>query len=90
MRVGHAPAKLTLSLRVVGVRSDGYHLIDAEMVTIDLADSLTFSAGDGLSVTGPAAAGVPVDDSNLVRRALAAVGRAAFVEVQKRIPAGAH
>ncbi len=26
-----APAKLTLSLLVVGVRADGYHLIDAEM-----------------------------------------------------------
>ena len=27
-----APAKLTLSLSVVGVRHDGYHLVDAEMV----------------------------------------------------------
>lgn len=84
-----APAKLTLSLRVVGVRTDGYHLIDAEMVTVDLADSLKLSEGDGLSVEGPAAAGVPVDDSNLVRRALAAVARAARVDVEKRIPAGA-
>ena len=24
-----APAKLTLSLRVVGIRDDGYHLVDA-------------------------------------------------------------
>jgi 4-diphosphocytidyl-2C-methyl-D-erythritol kinase len=24
-----APAKLTVSLRIVGVRDDGYHLIDA-------------------------------------------------------------
>jgi 4-diphosphocytidyl-2-C-methyl-D-erythritol kinase len=35
-----APAKLTLSLRVTGVRPDGYHLIDAEMVTLDLCDEL--------------------------------------------------
>ena len=33
-----ALAKLTLSLRVTGVRADGYHLLDAEMVTVDLAD----------------------------------------------------
>ena len=34
-----APAKLTLSLRITGVRDDGYHLIDAEMVSLDLADT---------------------------------------------------
>ncbi|MDQ6911231.1 MAG: 4-(cytidine 5'-diphospho)-2-C-methyl-D-erythritol kinase, partial [Actinomycetota bacterium] len=88
MRVS-AKAKLTLSLRVTGARDDGYHLVDAEMVTVDLTDTLIFSDGDGLSVVGPAATGVPVDQSNLVRRALAAVRRAAQVDVEKRIPAGA-
>jgi 4-diphosphocytidyl-2-C-methyl-D-erythritol kinase len=85
-----APAKLTLSLRVTGRRPDGYHLIDAEMVSLDVADELTVSEGDGLSVveagTGLA---VPVDDDNLVRRALTAVGRTARVDLVKRIPAGA-
>ena len=42
-----APAKLTLSLRVTGVRDDGLHLIDAEMVTLDLADTLVLDAGYG-------------------------------------------
>ena len=83
-----APAKLTLSLRIVGVRSDGYHLLDAEMVTLTLADHLTFEDGDGLELTGPLAAGLPVGDDNLVRRALAAVGRRALVRVHKRIPPG--
>jgi 4-diphosphocytidyl-2-C-methyl-D-erythritol kinase len=45
-----APAKLTLSLRVTGVRADGYHLLDAEMVSLDLADELTFNDGRGLEV----------------------------------------
>lgn len=36
-----APAKLTLSLRITGVRADGYHLIDAVMTTLDLHDTLT-------------------------------------------------
>jgi 4-diphosphocytidyl-2-C-methyl-D-erythritol kinase len=87
-----APAKLTLSLRIVGVRGDGYHLIEAEMVTLDLADTLEFSVGDSLEVvshTG-ATAGLPVSlgDDNLVRRALASVGRQAAVRLIKRIPSG--
>lgn len=75
-----APAKLTLTLRVVGRRDDGYHLIDAEMTTLELADELTF--GPGENDLGP-------DD--LVSRALVAVGRQAGVrvEVDKRIPVGA-
>ncbi len=85
-----APAKLTVSLRIIGTRPDGYHLIDAEMVTLDLADELTFAAGDGLEVV-EAGAGleVPDGDDNLVRRALAAVGRTAQVRLHKRVPAGA-
>ncbi|MCL2393913.1 MAG: 4-(cytidine 5'-diphospho)-2-C-methyl-D-erythritol kinase, partial [Acidimicrobiaceae bacterium] len=79
-----APAKLTLSLRVTGVRDDGYHLLDSEMVTIDLADSLTFAPGDGLEVVGTAPAG----PGNLVLRALRAVGRTAAVKLVKRIPVG--
>ena len=83
-----APAKLTLSLRVTGVRSDGYHLLDAEMVTVDLADTLTFGDGDELTVSGRFAAGVPADDTNLVRRALRLAGRRAAVHVEKAIPSG--
>ena len=85
-----APAKLTLSLRVVGVRDDGFHLIDAEMVTVDLADRLTIDPGDGLEVLG-VDGGPEVDDGNdnLVRRALVLAGRTAQVRVEKVIPAGA-
>ncbi len=87
-----APAKLTLSLRMTGVRPDGFHLIDAEMVSLDLADTLVFADGDALSiVTDATAAGaLPVytDDDNLVRRALRHLGRTASVTLTKRIPAG--
>ena len=84
--VAPALAKLTLSLRVTGVRDDGYHLLDAEMVTIDLADELTFSEGDGLEVVGGPA---PTGERNLVVRALRAVGRRTHVQLVKRIPVGA-
>lgn len=46
-----APAKLTRSLRIVGVRRDGFHLLEAEMVTVSLFDRLEISCGDGLRVS---------------------------------------
>ena len=86
-----APAKLTLSLRVTGVRDDGYHLIDAEMVTLDLADTLVVGPGDGLELVDTTGAGLTVEatEDNLVRRALALTGRTAHVRLEKHIPAGA-
>jgi len=86
-----APAKLTLSLRVTGVRDDGYHLIDAEMVTLDLADTLVVGPGDGLELVDTTGAGLAVEatEDNLVRRALALTGRTAHVRLEKHIPAGA-
>jgi len=46
-----APAKLTRTLRVVGTRPDGYHLLEAEMVALDLVDELEIDeCGDGLEV----------------------------------------
>jgi 4-diphosphocytidyl-2-C-methyl-D-erythritol kinase len=84
-----APAKLTVSLRVTGVRPDGYHLIDAEMVSLDLADELVFTDGDGLTIVDAQGLDIPADATNLVNRALKAVHRRAHVSLTKRIPAGA-
>lgn len=92
-----APAKLTLSLRITGTRPDGYHLIDAEMVTLDVCDELLISPSDEPSVETVIHRGVrpapewdiPADGSNLVIRALELAGRTAHVEVRKRIPPGA-
>ena len=94
-----APAKLTVSLRVTGARPDGYHLIESEMVTLDLADTLVVDpeAGPGLEVVTEWPRGAdgwrqldvgPAAD-NLVSLALAAVGRSAHVSLVKRIPPGA-
>jgi 4-diphosphocytidyl-2-C-methyl-D-erythritol kinase len=89
-----APAKLTLSLRVAGVRPDGYHELEAEMVTIDLVDTLTFEPGHGLVMVDEVVGGLGIGDmpsvaENLVARALALVDRRAAVRVVKRIPLGA-
>ncbi len=72
-----APAKLNLSLAVVGRRPDGYHELHSVMVPLALADRLSLAAAGGpddtLHVdgfgTGPAPA-------NLVLRALAATREA--------------
>lgn len=92
MTVLWAPAKLTLSLAVTGVREDGLHLIDAEMVTLDLADRLEIEevgrGGESRVETadgGPAPGGT--DD--LVLRALELVGRQARVRLHKDIPPAA-
>ena len=93
-----AHAKLTVSLRLTGVRDDGYHLIDAEMVSLDLHDVLEIEAlptddiergpGPAINVTGPFAEGVPTDGDNLVARSLVLLDRRAQVRIDKRIPHG--
>lgn len=98
-----APAKLTRALRVVGVRDDGHHLLEAEMATVDLADELEVEeATEGLEIVdevawvvgtdpGPPAGPVevPLGPENIVLRALVACGRRARVRLLKRIPTGA-
>ena len=83
-----APAKLTVSLGLRGIRPDGYHLIEAVMTTLDLADRLELGPGDGLEVTG-AGPDVPTGPENLVARALALTGRTARVRLTKEIPSQA-
>jgi 4-diphosphocytidyl-2-C-methyl-D-erythritol kinase len=90
-----APAKLTVSLEVTGVRPDGYHELRAEMVALDLADELELSEGaSGLTVVAePWARGAEAElagagEDNLVGRALRACGRTAGVRLTKRIPVG--
>ncbi len=86
-----AHAKLTLGLRITGVRDDGYHLVDAEMVSLDLHDLITITPGvAGLTASGPFARGIALDDTNLVARALrlAAPGTDVRVHLDKQIPHG--
>ena len=87
-----APAKLTVSLKVTGVRADGFHLIDAEMVTLDLADQLVVDTSrTGLEIIGEFADDLAASNNtndNLVARALQLAGRKAHVTVTKNIPSG--
>ena len=82
-----APAKLTLSLLITGVRDDGMHLIDAEMVTLDFGDTLELVPGSGVRYTGTYEG--EEDPSDLVSRALTLIDESRKVDVTKRIPPGA-
>ncbi len=93
-----APAKLTLRLKVVGRRYDGYHLIEADIVALSLTDTVEIGrtdSGTRVQMFGDPPVGeatrycVPVDSSNSVVRALDFLGVDADVEVRKRIPFGA-
>jgi len=83
-----APAKVNLTLAVLGTRDDGYHSLHSVMVPIDLADRVSVSVApprsrDTLHVTGfdPG----PADD-NLVLRAIAAAREAARPAWGRRTP----
>ena len=92
---GRAPAKMNLVLAIIGRRPDGYHEIDTVIQELELSDdvTLTFGRGDGISVSGPWAAGVPVDDSNLACKAVKALAaeldrepEPVHIHLEKRIP----
>jgi 4-diphosphocytidyl-2-C-methyl-D-erythritol kinase len=88
-----APGKLNLSLRVVGRRNDGLHLLESEMVLLDLADRLLLMPGcSGLRVEG-AADGVPPGQDNLAWRGLVAglgaESDVACLTLEKRVPSAA-
>lgn len=82
-----APAKLTVELRITGVRDDGMHLLDAEMVSLDFGDTLTLSAGNTVSYRGLWHG--DGDDEDLVTRALRLIRCERSVVIDKAIPAGA-
>jgi 4-diphosphocytidyl-2-C-methyl-D-erythritol kinase len=65
-----APAKLNLMLRIVGRRSDGYHLLQTVFQFIDLCDSLFFSVRqDGVVRRVSLLPGVASADDLVVRAA---------------------
>ncbi len=94
-----APAKLNLTLAVLGRRPDGYHELHSVMVPLELADRVSLARGAGPGDTLRVAgldAGPNAD--NLVLRAIAAtraaVGRAAdafplAARLEKSIPVAA-
>src|SRR5262249_2141026 len=72
-----APAKVNLTLRVLGRRTDGYHALESLVAFSDLSDRLTLTPGGPLklTVTGPFAKAAGSRTDNLVHKAAAALPR---------------
>ena len=93
---GLAPAKVNLTLEVGGTRPDGFHDLTSILQTLALADEVTLrpAASMAMEVTGPFAAGTPLDASNLAWRAVDALAGALgrepepfHIRIVKHIPA---
>jgi 4-diphosphocytidyl-2-C-methyl-D-erythritol kinase len=70
-----APAKVNLTLHVIGRRADGYHDIESLVAFAGVGDALTFTPGGALalSVGGPTAAAAGETADNLVLKAARAL-----------------
>ena len=95
--VEFAPAKVNLTLAVLGRRADGYHLLDSLVVFAGIADRLTLAPGQTLSlkVRGETAdrAG-PLDDNLVLKAARALAAEAPDLTLgrftlEKRLPVAA-
>jgi 4-diphosphocytidyl-2-C-methyl-D-erythritol kinase len=66
-----APAKVNLTLRVLGRRADGYHDIESLVAFAGVGDVLTFTPGGAwaLTIGGPTAAAAGESADNLVLKA---------------------
>jgi 4-diphosphocytidyl-2-C-methyl-D-erythritol kinase len=100
-----APAKINLTLRVVGKRADGYHLLDTIMVPVSLYDEIEIhqmrrSASRRLGVPSLIAIRcnhpqVPLGQDNIAYRAAellmrkAKICRPIAIRIRKQIPVGA-
>jgi 4-diphosphocytidyl-2-C-methyl-D-erythritol kinase len=97
-----APAKINLNLRIVGKRSDGYHLLDSIMLAVTLFDEVEIrrhkpkksKQAAQLQVTCDHPQ-VPAGEKNLVYRAAtlllkeAEIVQPLAIHIRKRIPVGA-
>ena len=92
-----APAKVNLTLEVLGRRADGYHLLDSLVVFAGIADRLTLAPGDTLSlkVRGETAEQAGPLDDNLVLKAVRALAaetpglKLGRFTLEKRLPVAA-
>lgn len=92
-----AAAKINLSLGVGSQRHDGYHQVRTVLQSVDLHDTLTFTARPGPFTILCSEPGIPTDSRNLIWKAAFELARiterpdvdGVEVRLRKRIPAEA-
>ena len=74
-RAEKAPAKINLTLRVLGRRADGYHELESLVAFAGVGDALTFAPGGALTlaISGPTAQAAGDNADNLVLKAARAL-----------------
>jgi 4-diphosphocytidyl-2-C-methyl-D-erythritol kinase len=95
--VESAPAKVNLTLRVLGRRADGYHDIESLVAFAELCDRLALTLGQALTLTvvGPGATQTGAEVDNLVVKAARALAarvpnlRAGAFRLEKNLPVAA-
>ena len=90
-----ARAKINWTLDIVGQRADGYHLMDMLMQPVNLADTITLTPADEITLTTGGSPLLPADEKHLSYRAAVALKHhtgypgGAAIHVEKHIPVGA-
>src|SRR6266568_3318804 len=90
-----APAKINLSLKILGRRGDDFHEIETFIVPISLCDEMKIEKNEGGIEFRCDDPSVPMSDDNLVIRAAKSffvatkLEPAVSIELKKKIPHGA-
>lgn len=91
----YAPAKINLTLDVLGLRADGFHDIESVMLQIDLCDIVRVTRSEAGILVNTNHPGLPGGPDNLAWRAAALVcskygiSSGVVIDIDKRIPLAA-
>ena len=86
----YAPAKINLTLDVVGAREDGYHLLESIFQAVDRYDTVTAAKADTITLDAEDC-GCPMEKNTAYKAAVAffaatGIGGGVHLTLQKRIP----
>lgn len=91
-----APAKINLTLDVLGKREDGFHEVEMIMTMVDLADRISFEeCEDGQIALETNSAFIPTDERNIVYKAAQllrdelSIDKGVHIFLDKKIPIAA-